>query len=140
MQTAEFIPPYHDEKSFHSLKKTIEKSGFIGVRIISDSMEPLLLVDENVTIRWFGEYRQLKRFTPILFWDGQKLICHYVWHLSKKLDSRGRTTVLTRSLKNIEFNDVPVPVENILGIVTGKQISVWHKIRIIFYNILHSSA
>ncbi|MCO4792575.1 MAG: hypothetical protein KC493_02595 [Bacteriovoracaceae bacterium] len=132
----EFIPPFHDQKSFLELRGEIENKGALGVRIISDSMTPVLNVDELITVRSLSNYQTLTRFVPILYWDGAKLICHYVWHLSKKLNADGKLTVITRSLKDYRNDDIPVPVEHILGTVEGKTIPFGTKIKIILSNIL----
>lgn len=139
MDNRQYNEPYHDQESFDELKKRIKKDGFLGIRIISDSMVPFINVGEEVMVSEFIEPKQLQRFTPILYWDGRKLICHYYWNESKLTNAEGKKTIITRSLKESKSNDIPIPLENILGIVVGRNISLVRKLFILLSNIFSST-
>ncbi|TNF01577.1 MAG: hypothetical protein EP326_04020 [Deltaproteobacteria bacterium] len=139
MEDRQYSGPYHDQTSFDSLKERIKKQGFMGIRIISDSMDPFIQVGEEVTVSEFVNNKQLQRFTPILYWDGKKLVCHYFWNQSRIPNADGKQTIVTRSLKQTKSNDVPVPIENILGIVVGRKLSAMKRISILLSNIFSST-
>jgi len=139
MEERQYIEPFHDQTSFKDLKKKIKKDGFLGIRIISDSMVPLIQIGEEVTVAEYIDQKQLKRFTPILYWDGKKLICHYVWTHNRLTNHEGMKTIATRSLKDPKSNDIPIAHENILGIVIGRKISFLRKLKIIMTNLYSST-
>ncbi len=46
------------------------------IRIISGSMEPFIHTGEEIFIKKFNP-GSLKRFTPIVFWHENYLVCHF---------------------------------------------------------------
>lgn len=139
MEERQYREPFHDKSSFEQLKNQIKNSGFLGIRIISDSMHPVIEVGEEVTVSDFINEKQLSRFTPILYWDGSKLICHYFWNRGRIQNADGKETIVTRSLKETKSNDIPVPIENILGVVVGKKVPFMRRLSILLSNIFSSS-
>jgi hypothetical protein len=102
-------------------------------------MHPVIEVGEEVTVSDFINEKQLSRFTPILYWDGSKLICHYFWNRGRIQNADGKETIVTRSLKETKSNDIPVPIENILGVVVGKKVPFMRRLSILLSNIFSSS-
>ncbi len=98
-------------------------------RIISDSMEPLLKVgDEIVWEKTEKPFEDFKRFDLILFRQNQNLYCHFLW----KINYRQRVFV-TRSYCYLWHEDLPLTQNQILGKVTNYQLSFWQKIKVLFY-------
>ena len=98
-------------------------------RIISDSMEPLLKVgDEIVWEKIEKPFENLERFDLILFRQNQNLYCHFLW----KIDYRQRVFV-TRAYRYLWHEDLPLTQNQILGKVTNYQLSLRQKLKIIFY-------
>jgi hypothetical protein len=139
MEERTYMDPFHDKSSFERLKDEIVSNGFLGIRIISDSMYPLIKVGEKVTVCHYINEKQLTRFIPVLYWDGSKLICHYFWNKSRMTNADGKQTILTRSLKENKINDIPVPTEHILGIVVGKKVSFTTQVLILINNFFSSN-
>ncbi|MBK24097.1 MAG: hypothetical protein CME70_08870 [Halobacteriovorax sp.] len=111
-----------DRGEFYNLKKTIQNEGMAPIRIVSDSMEPLLDVNRNYQVASMN--REPKRFDIIVFYREQKLFAHYVW----RANTLGGKSFTTRSLKDPKNDEVPVPEEDILGILVGKRLNFIKKL------------
>jgi len=132
-----------DELSFFTLKSRLESSTAnsaapppLQCRIQSDSMSPLLQVNEVLTIQRISDPQQLRRFDLLVFYSEKKLTCHFLWtkpHWPKN-------SIITRSLKNYTQNDLPIPSSHLLGIIPDKRLSFFQKIKILVINIIFGSA
>lgn len=96
----------------------IKNNLFIKGKIVSDSMTPLLAVGTEITIE--VQAKDLKRFDIIVFYNDDKLICHFLWNLNRRIKP---IFLQTRNLKNLG-QDLPVSYD----LYVGKVIS--HKLRI----------
>lgn len=96
---------------------------FRGI-IVSDSMEPALMTGERIIVD-VGELN-LKRFDIIVFFQGGKLIAHYMWDMNKLVQP---ILLRTRSLKYGQL-DLPIGMDQYLGKVISHRLSNWHKFRI----------
>jgi signal peptidase I len=87
----------------------IKKLPFFKGVIVSDSMEPLLKIGDKIVVE-VGT-RELKRFDLIVFWNGEKLVCHYVWAMNRLVTP---FLLQTRSMKYLG-KDVPINWDDYLG-------------------------
>ena len=113
---------------FELLKLKI-RHGPLSIRIISDSMAPLFNAQDTVDAHL--PPRQLNPFDLLVFYERQRLVCHFVWKDQQEFDG----TVLTRSLKNPYVNDLPHTSSDILGWVPSKNISFLCKYKILILNL-----
>jgi signal peptidase len=113
---------------FLKMKKVIDSKGEIEVKIISDSMMPLIQVDEVIRVKKITENPSI--FDIIVFFREKKFVAHFVW----RYNGLSHKTITTRSLKEKGVNEFPVELNDILGVVQGKKISFFTKaILRIFY-------
>ena len=118
-----------DSIPLSQFKKLIEKQGYFFCRIISDSMMPLIQLNDRARIEPVGPVGDLKPFDIIVFFDGERLNCHFLWKISSRGDKH---ELLTRSLKNPHSNDLPITAEHLLGKVTNFRINRWIRFWILF--------
>ena len=67
------------EEDFESYKKEISSQGNILVRVVTDSMEPLIKVNEQFIVERIDDLEALKRFDIIIFLLEGKLLAHFYW-------------------------------------------------------------
>lgn len=85
-------------------------------------MSPFIVSGDPVTIVELRD--DISPITPIVFWQDEKLICHF---FKKKKSISGVEYYITKPLsKNHE--DPPVPVDNVLGVVVSPKIRKFKKI------------
>lgn len=94
------------------IKNDVANGGTFKYRIISDSMSPIIKVDELISIE-DSSLDNLSRYDIIIFWQNNKLICHFIW--SQLKDSKDEVNLITKSIKNPKDIDLPVPKGNVLG-------------------------
>jgi len=115
------------EEEFTFLKNKLEKSGEnIKVKIISDSMEPLIMVNEDIVIE-FVDYDELRYLDIIVFWKDNKLLCHCLW--SKDLNYKD--CFITKSYKYRQEFDFKTDKRHYLGKVNDKKLSFFNKIKMV---------
>lgn len=113
-----------DKLKAELIKNKIQKEP-INIRVVSDSMLPLIKIDEQLTLTKLPT--ELKIFDTIVFYDNGKLICHFVWKDQRALNG----TLVTRSLKEPYKNEIPRKYSNIVGWVPTKKISFMIKLKIV---------
>lgn len=118
---------------FEVLKNRLVKENKIEIKIISDSMEPFLKIEEKIYT--IPVTKDFEVFDLIVFWRDGKLICHFVWRNQISFNK----TVVTRSFKNIYLDEKPVESRYILGFISNKKISFFTKIVIVLKNIFKRS-
>jgi hypothetical protein len=126
-----------DFASFRHHRALLAKTGSLACRVISDSMEPVLRVGEQMQIEPVGDLSSIKRFDIVVVHIGDRLLCHFVWHINRV---GSRTTVSTRSLKDFLHNDIPMDLDNILGKVSNRKIPMHTRAKIIVQNFIRKSA
>jgi hypothetical protein len=89
----------------------------VGAKLIVTALDPSLL----------------KRFDILVFKQREQLNCHFFW--AWNYDNR----VMTRSLKNPLENDLPCPIEDILGKVTNFELKASQKSIIWLKNFINRS-
>jgi hypothetical protein len=118
---------------FNAIKMRLIDEKKVLIKIVSDSMEPLMKVGQSYYV--LPHNNNFKRFEIIVFYQNQRLNCHFVWKNQVLFNS----TLVTRSLKHFKIDDFPVFYENILGKIESEKISFFQKVRIIFYNFIAGS-
>ncbi len=111
-------------EQFLKVKNEILKSGRAKCRIISNSMEPIIKVNEKIDVEPLQE--DLRPFDIIVFFFQDKLICHWVVKPRSEFDTN---RIITASFNPIGL-DFPVSREQILGKVISHQMSWLNKIKI----------
>lgn len=114
---------------FIKAKKLLKINGTISIKIISGSMEPVIRVNDQVTVKSINE--PLKPFDIIVYKNDRELICHYVKHINRHITQGDNNLVQTRGL-NAFADDVPVHFDDILGVVVSHKISAWRKLLLIW--------
>lgn len=69
----------------------------------------------------------LKIFDIVVYWNGKIYVCHFVWRLNQRPNSKGERWVTTRSLAT-RYEDFPILETQILGRVTDRQIPFSRKL------------
>jgi signal peptidase I len=109
------------------LQKLLHKHRKINVKIITDSMSPLICPGDIITIYPINRSK-LKRYDIIVFSEQTHYTCHFIWSKSQLIPN----AYITKSLKHPENIDFTVKAEDIIGI-THYKISYWQKIKIILF-------
>lgn len=100
-------------EDFKELKKNFDK--FTKVRIITPSMEPLILINDMVVISPLPkDLNDIRPYDILVFWQKNKLICHF---FIKKENGM----YITRGLNNKE-KDEPVQEDHLYGIVVKPKV------------------
>ncbi len=107
------------------IKAQLKKDLPVKIKIISDSMSPLIKTNEEVSLISYPDGTQLTRFDIIVFRYYEKIYCHFFWGK----DTFGN--IFTKSLKNPKDFDIPIAELDIIGVVARKKLSFFSKI--IFY-------
>lgn len=115
---------------FSALKNRLQTLGSLNIRIISDSMQPLIRINEELVVMPLPD--KIIPFDLIVFLDQDKLICHFLWQDQKDFDQ----TIITRSLKEFYTNETPTPYNHILGYIREKKIPWYLRFKIIALNFL----
>ena len=111
-----------------NIKSRLQKEGRIPIRIVSGSMKPLIEVGETLEMQ--PHENEFHTFDLIVFQQFDRLVCHYVWRNQVDFNN----TLVTRSLQDIFTDEVPIPLNQVLGIVKAKKISLLTKLKILFQN------
>ena len=112
--------------------RELERLGRIEVRIISGSMEPVIMTGESVTVEKLEG--PPKMFDILVFYQNEKFICHYFWKQNSRFDNEGRNYV-TRPLRSRGF-DIPFGRRQLLGRVVAKRIGFWRRAVIVAGELL----
>jgi hypothetical protein len=94
--------------------------------VVTPSMEPVIMVGQQITVEMS---RPLRRWDIIVWWDGNKLICHVLWHINQVVTLGGETTYITCPLKGSSL-DLSVPATKVLGTVTNFQLTWAWRVKI----------
>ena len=110
------------KEQFNKLKDLIQVKN-IDINIISDSMLPLLKINDKLTIS--------KIISPLEIWQivvflnhEDKLTCHYVYGKSNLEEN----VYYTRPLNRKYQSDLPLKSDHLLGVVINKPFPFYFKI------------
>lgn len=121
-----------DTSKLPFLKVLLKAKGQMKFRVATDSMEPVILTTSNVNVTPITA--PLEVFDIIVFWDGSRLMCHYVWHINSLPSSSGEKVFVTRGLRTGE--DFPINEADILGIVTSHCLPLRFRLEVKFKSLL----
>lgn len=111
---------------FKALKKILDQNHQHNLTVISDSMDPVIKVGEEIILAKV-EKSQLKLFDIIIFEQAGRLNSHFL----TQIDSENNRYI-TRSLKSPDSNDYPIQWEQILGKVSTKNLSWIQKLKVLW--------
>ena len=94
-------------------KKLSQKGVTQKIRIVSDSMHPVIKINEVLDVERI-EIHQLKRFDIILVNYFGTPYCHFFWNFLNENE------IVTKSYKHPEKYDLPIKNEHIIGIIKNK--------------------
>ena len=100
-------------------------------KVVSDSMEPLIRIGAELSVRHINKDYKLKRFDIIIFKSELGLTCHYFWSANINLD---KGFIVTRSLKK-SCCDIPFSRDLVIGLVKNFKIGKILKFKIFIYDI-----
>jgi hypothetical protein len=96
-------------------------------------MEPVLKVGSSYKLIQ-SPFTALKKFDVVVFWTGEVLVAHYVWHINSTVD---KGTLVTRSLRP-GTEDLPLQHEQIMGKVFEVQIPLRIRMKIVLSAVFRS--
>ena len=105
---------------FELLKMALRKKGSVEIRLVSNSMAPLLPTGTTARLEPC-DFERVSRYDMIVFWYHGKLMCHCVWDFGSFPAANGEKTLITRGLANGESDD-PVHESWILGKVVSHKV------------------
>lgn len=79
------------------------------------------------------EIKDLEPFDIIVFYDGKRLIGHYVWHINKNISIGTITTRCTQS----RSDDIPVDEDAVLGKVIDVKLPWYFKTWVTFKSLIN---
>lgn len=109
------------------------RSGPVEIRIVTGSMEPLLQVGHVYRLH-DRPRRNWARFDVVVFWSGEVLVAHYVWHVNAIFEAGN---VITKSLRP-GAEDLPLREDQILGFIPGARIPRWTRFTILSRSIFRN--
>lgn len=118
--------------TFNSLKKAVHSTAALPLKIVSDSMLPVIPVGAKLLLKKV-EPHELARFDIIVFRQREQLNCHFFW--SWNYDGH----LMTRSLKEPLENDLACSTDDVLGLVTNFKVSSYQKWAIWLKNLVNRS-
>lgn len=125
-------------ENFEELKKKLQNEGRLTIKLVSNSMSPVLPTGAVASIEPVS-YNQIQNLDFIVFHSNEILVCHAVWRLGYFKDANGERTIITRGIATPHF-DLPVSESRILGRVTSHRISrkkfYWLALKSVLYSRL----
>lgn len=119
---------------FLQLKQKISEDGGMQIRVITDSMEPIIKAGDLVCCS--PHNNQLNIFDLVIIYSSQRLICHFVFK------RKAQDKILTCSYKYLGL-DPPEHIDNILGKITSHKLTLFKKafvwIKILFKSEMNVS-
>ncbi len=108
---------------FEGLKTSLRKIGSIEIRLISNSMAPLLPTGSIARIEPCS-FDDVAKYDMIVFWYHGELMCHCVWARGAFPAANGERTLITKGLNNASSDD-PVRESWVLGRVVSHRTNAW---------------
>jgi len=118
--------------SLEYFKKKLQLNQHASIRIISDSMSPLITPGEIIEISPITS--ELNRFEIVLFDYYGTPFCHFYWE-----DVANSDFICTKSLKTPHLSDIPIHKNKLIGKITSKKLTPYQKftvyLKIAWYKI-----
>jgi hypothetical protein len=107
------------------LKIALENAGKMSFEVVTPSMSPLISVGDKISVRPLNQAR-IRRFDILVFLQSGIMICHYLHHINQTDMSTKK--YITKSLNGRD--DLPISIDEVLGIVESHSIPWWLKLRL----------
>lgn len=119
-----------DLLKFRTLKLKLQQQGELSLKVASGSMIPVLKIGQIITVKKAQPW-ELKKFDILVFWQSEKLMCHFLWSKQKQFKGK-EVRFITKSLENPREIDLPLKECLLLGkvdvtIPLSFKIKVWLK-------------
>lgn len=114
-------------QQFHKIKEGIDDGHPYQFTVVTDSMAPLIQPPEQIIVVKHPE-SSYQKFDVIVFFEKERLVCHYISHINHLPSPEGEQVYITRGLKNTG-TDYPVSKSMILGLVVSHRLSWLQKIK-----------
>lgn len=108
---------------FRKLKNSLARAGSVEIRLVSNSMAPLLPTGATARIEPCSP-EDLSKYDIIVFWYHGDLTCHCFWSPGLFPAANGERTLVTKGLNNSSVDD-PVHESWLLGKVVSHRTSAW---------------
>jgi hypothetical protein len=99
------------------LRQEVKVRGQYPLRILSDSMEPILQTHKEYLVR-FRPYTELKPYDIAVFLEADRLMAHLLWY---KSEHQGHW--ITKAYRYPGQQDSPLSIRNYLGVIEKPTIS-----------------
>lgn len=107
---------------------TLKNLPFFKGKVVTGSMIPIIEIGQEIVVN-VGD-RKIKRFDIIVFYDQEKLICHFLWNLNRRVEP---LLLQTRNMAGVL--DHPVSMDDYLGKVVSHRLNLWHKLKILYKSL-----
>lgn len=114
-----------DLLEFKILQNKLLAGESLNLRVASDSMVPLLKVGELIKVKK-ADIDSLQKFDVIVFFQDDKLMCHFLWSIQGD-------HLITKSLKDPTRTDWPIKETLLLG-KTDVKVPLLSKIKVWLLN------
>ncbi len=115
-----------DQTAFQKLKHELNEKGHLQAKVVSGSMRPLIQIGDTIEFEPV-EVEDLKMLDIIVYWNGEILICHYIWKIDGARFNEIGKRIITRPLV-AAHDDFPFSPDRLVGRVTNFRLSFFHKI------------
>ena len=117
-----------DQRTFdlQILKKQLVNESVVKLKVVSDSMVPLIKIGDLIEVQKIADLKELKHFDIIVFDQAGRLNVHFL----TKIDHTHQQYI-TQCLKFRGENDYPLKPDQIIGLVKNKNLSLWQKMKVI---------
>lgn len=105
------------------------------VRLIGQSMWPILKEGRVVKVNTKASIDSLRPFDIIIFQDKDEFICHYFWKRPVNFHGNKRL-IVTRPFNPVRNMDRPIEESQFIGQVIGVTFPWWAKIKVIGHGLI----
>lgn len=123
-------------KNLSKLKDRLKQQGELPLNLKGLNL-PGRLPTGNLRIRPIDRPDQLKKFDLVIFSNGKKFFCHYLWHINKLITIGNDKTIITKNFKSFK-DEHRVKFSSILGVVDNYKINSLGRLKIFFKSALDS--
>lgn len=119
-----------DLLKFRALQSKLQREETLSLRVATGSMLPVLRIGQIITVKKV-KLSELKKFDTLVFWQNEKIMCHFLWSMQKEAKSE-ELKLITKSIENPHEIDLPLKECLLLGRVDVTiplyiKIKVWLK-------------
>src|SRR5262245_43077505 len=82
-------------EEFGSLREALSRDGVLRCTVATGCMSPLIKAGDSIDIAPFK--RDPEVFDIVVFWDGSRMVCHFIWHRNYLSAADGQELFVTRN-------------------------------------------